>query len=142
LANQRGGHDNITAVLVEVRSAGAAAHVGHETLGIATPLLDHTEVTASAAPRALPKTVPIESVSHTVLMDNPMQSGEANRARPAPFIAPAGRAPELRPPVPQSVPPALHAQRRARHTLWLVLALACILSALAVLVRFLRHKGG
>jgi protein phosphatase len=140
LANQRGGHDNITVVLVEVVETANALETTQAgtVLGLSLPL---------------PKTVSIDAVNQrTILMGEPSLLAGPLGKEPA-----AERnektLPLQRNDLPQPQTPrrqgdsyfpqsSKHQRHRARRQLWLALGLGVLLSVLAILVRLLRHRNG
>jgi hypothetical protein len=138
LANHRGGHDNITVVVVEVEQVTLA--------------LDATQTgTLIGQPAAFSKTVPLGTAGPpTVLMNEsaptPLERGvpAARNDRTQPlrrveYQEPPGLRPVADTYVPQPRGPNRQADRRK---LWLALALGIALSLLAVFLRLLRHRSG
>jgi protein phosphatase len=141
LANERGGHDNITVVLVEVDQGASSL----ETTQTGTQL-------GTVVP--LPKTVVIDAVGQSTLLMNesatpPVHSvsrgtdrERTDRTQPLAqrgYVPPQGNLPETRSYVPN---PHARAQARAQRNLWIAIGIAVLLSLLAILVRFLRHRNG
>jgi serine/threonine protein phosphatase PrpC len=168
LANQRGGHDNITVVLVEVLEATPPADtVTAGPVDVTSTSTNHLDVNALAAgtiiagtvvdsPVTYPRTVPLEATHRrTVLMaDAPspptaLPVTQAAKALPRQEKTVLLGAPEVTPEPPPPrfgdsycPPPVNNPQYRARRQLWLVIGIGIALSLLAILVRLLRHRSG
>lgn len=87
LANARGGHDNITVVLLEATDAaqpGVAVGGAPMNVLLTTPAVSATATEQlGARPEPLDKTQALDRVDQTVLMDGPqLPSAEANRTLP------------------------------------------------------------
>ena len=170
LANQRGGHDNITVVLIEIVSVSGA---------FAQTLSGTTEaVPATPEPIGFPKTLPIDAThlvvpspvvaqtlervpglptsprttanvatDKTIVMGiAPSTESAANTMIDAPLMERGERTIPLPQPllhVPMASQPeaeALTRQRRAQRNVWFAIGISVLLGVLSVLVRLLRHR--
>jgi protein phosphatase len=151
LANQRGGHDNITVVLVELTATGSAATTAASPLertAAATELIEPGMAPGAATP--LPKTVLLETRERATL---PMgqaaapQLGQRNdgpgKTISLPVAEGAKPVPQPSPPLSAPQPLARHSpQQPARRKVWLIIAAVALLTLLGLLLRLLRHKAG
>lgn len=146
LANQRGGHDNITVLLLQIADAGevgAIASPGGYVLSTPRVAAIATEqFPMRSGPSA--RTLPIDAVDRTVLMPEQPEAPADRRAPLAarntqPITLPGTLvAPTLLSRAHRAEAESVQAPRPQR--LWLTIGIALLLTGLAILFGLLRHR--
>lgn len=148
LANDRGGHDNITALLVDIPVASSASPLAFATQGLSpeTPMLPKRTSPLESAPvgdeLGLPKTVPIETVPTLLARTVVMEARTVDIARGTEPSVPGfvpGNAPGRTVALEMPPPATTAAREKARRTLWVSIAVGLLLAVLALLVPLLRR---
>ena len=136
LANARGGHDNVTVIVLKARESVAGT-----TVSVAPTLL---QTAVTAPPTTVPETAPAPPVVVVGVAPQAPVAAPAPAAAPPPEAPPPrktepGLAPAVIPPAPEPAPPLVAAaeRRRKRSLVPVVLGIALALAGFALLAAVL-----